>query len=608
MTPPPKIFISTVTKELRSARELAARTLHFLGFDAVYQDEFGSPTGMVSSMLDTKLKECAAVIQIVGHRYGWDVQSAQNPSQAMSYTHYEAHYAHSKDVPIWYLVISDDFRVDHENDEDIVKRTLQRAYRIKVQKTPFIYYLVNDSRDVELTVFRMLPYLDKLRDANQRVVRAAEDTELPSPPAASLSGKQLAEQMQAFVSNYLPGALAEARQAGTVAPGVPATHAKGEEALYQRLAAILGVSPAAAQKQIETLAAKMKDDLNKPPLERARAAYTSKDYPQAEAIALEAATQAKRINPPDVAGQVAALGVAGQAASEMGKYARARDHYLAAATLTDRKRDTTDWARIQLGLAYALEDLGDLARAERVLQDLFKVSEKVFGKTHAVTLEARNNLGLVYFDQGKYRQAETMHRGVLATRRRVLGKEHPDTLRSWNNLALVLSRQGKHKSAEREHRKILDIRVRQGGADSTDSLQTRFNLANTLSRQRRYREAADEHFKVLEVRRAHLPPDHRLTLNSHCAWAVQLFCIGKHEQAENEHRTVLSSRERVMSPNHPDCMESLFELARVLHALDKSAEALPLVHRAADGFKRILGPKHEETLAALKLLKQLVKV
>jgi hypothetical protein len=45
MSPRPAIFVSAVSRELRSARQLAANTLTFLVYDPEWQDIFGTGDG-----------------------------------------------------------------------------------------------------------------------------------------------------------------------------------------------------------------------------------------------------------------------------------------------------------------------------------------------------------------------------------------------------------------------------------------------------------------------------------------------------------------------------------------------------------------------------------
>ena len=45
MNPRPVIFVSAVSRELRSARQLVANTLTFLGYDPIWQDIFETSEG-----------------------------------------------------------------------------------------------------------------------------------------------------------------------------------------------------------------------------------------------------------------------------------------------------------------------------------------------------------------------------------------------------------------------------------------------------------------------------------------------------------------------------------------------------------------------------------
>ncbi len=51
MSPKRAIFISAVSKELRSARQLVANTLTFVGYEPIWQDIFGTETDDLREML-----------------------------------------------------------------------------------------------------------------------------------------------------------------------------------------------------------------------------------------------------------------------------------------------------------------------------------------------------------------------------------------------------------------------------------------------------------------------------------------------------------------------------------------------------------------------------
>ena len=69
MSPRPLIFISAVSQELRSARQLVANTLTFLGYDPIWQDIFETSEG--------DLRDAARRIGNAQARNGQDPESRQ---------------------------------------------------------------------------------------------------------------------------------------------------------------------------------------------------------------------------------------------------------------------------------------------------------------------------------------------------------------------------------------------------------------------------------------------------------------------------------------------------------------------------------------------------
>jgi hypothetical protein len=89
----PLIFISAVSRELRSGRQLAANTLTFLGYQPIWQDIFGTETGDLRGMLRQQIDQCKGVLQIVGNNYGAEPPEPDPQFGRVSYTQYEALYA-----------------------------------------------------------------------------------------------------------------------------------------------------------------------------------------------------------------------------------------------------------------------------------------------------------------------------------------------------------------------------------------------------------------------------------------------------------------------------------------------------------------------------------
>jgi len=108
--PRPTIFISAVSAELRSARQLVANTLTFLGYEPVWQDVFGTETGDLCAVLREKIDQCKGLVQLVGYCYGAEPPTSDPEFGRISYTQYQALYARNRGKKVWYLFIDESFQ------------------------------------------------------------------------------------------------------------------------------------------------------------------------------------------------------------------------------------------------------------------------------------------------------------------------------------------------------------------------------------------------------------------------------------------------------------------------------------------------------------------
>src|SRR5438132_14382844 len=109
MSPRPLIFVSAVSKELKSARQLVANTLIFLGYEPVWQEIFGTESGDLRGVLREKIDQCKGVVQLVGQCYGAEPSTPDEEFGRASYTQYEALYARKRGKKVWYLFIDENF-------------------------------------------------------------------------------------------------------------------------------------------------------------------------------------------------------------------------------------------------------------------------------------------------------------------------------------------------------------------------------------------------------------------------------------------------------------------------------------------------------------------
>ena len=607
----PLIFISAVSRELRSGRQLAANTLTFLGYQPIWQEIFGTETGDLRAMLRQQIDQCKGVLQIVGNCYGAEPPAPDPRFGRVSYTQYEALYARSKGKKVWYLFIDEKFPVDVCEGEPEELRQLQAAYRQRLQADAHLFHPLNSREALEASVLKLRDDLIRLRRGVKQWAAAVGILLVISVGlglwllySQRQTTQRVAETQNAVVTmtqemtklreGILKYPKVEAQVRETQTEQDPAAL---QEKVYETLGKELKVDPKVLAAKLPDVAISLKRAPDATTYEKANAAYVANDYLEAERLALQAVeeAQAANKNPADIAQSYV---LAAQAAHKRIQFKTAMEHLRAAEKLTDREQNPTQWAEVQHAIGDLLIDQGNYREAEEVLRTVTEAREKLLGPEHADLLRSRTRLAYAQYRQGKYNEAIAGFRAIVALEERLFGPMHPDTLVARNGLAIALDYGGKPWEAEAEHRRILEIREKVLGPEHPDTLRTRNNIALTLDRQGKHAEAASEYQQVIDLENKVLGPEHPDTLRSRSSLAYALDHQGKFAEAELNLRDVIRLEERVLGPEHPDTLVSRLRLDKVLMSQGKFAEAETDYTALIAVEEKVLGPEHPDTLSA----------
>ena len=97
--------------------------------------------------------------------------------------------------------------------------------------------------------------------------------------------------------------------------------------------------------------------------------------------------------------------------------------------------------------------------AERLFDKALEARKLKLGDDHPDTLESKNDLAVLYKEQGIYNKAEPLLLEALEGRRLKLGDTHPHTLESWNNLIELYEAWGKPEQANQWRAKLPQTEV-----------------------------------------------------------------------------------------------------------------------------------------------------
>jgi tetratricopeptide (TPR) repeat protein len=182
----PRLFLSAVSHELRTARKEVAATLNTLGFDTVSQDDFPTGHGELRNWLRQQIDSCAGLIQLVGSAYGAEPPDEDPVLGRVSYTQFEFLYASRQGKKTWVIVIGEDYPRDNpiENLDLPVetthpdpagyqaeRRKLQKNYKERLKQENHLLHTAEDAIELQNKIFRLRDELKELRQGEERRIR-----------------------------------------------------------------------------------------------------------------------------------------------------------------------------------------------------------------------------------------------------------------------------------------------------------------------------------------------------------------------------------------------------------------------------------------------------
>jgi tetratricopeptide (TPR) repeat protein len=655
----PRIFISAVTKELRSARQLVANTLVALGYEPVWQDIFDTRGDDIRAMLRNKIDSCSAVLQIVGDAYGVEPPTNDEKFGRVSYTQYEALYARSIDKKVYYLIASRDLARDAGpdmfdqplDDSDAARadsdqrRLLQRNYRTAVQSTGHIYYAIQSHPETELAVRRLKDELDKLRRGFRSwmvgvsaalvlialgigwlsgsmldLFRSVEEGQKKTEEQIIASGQKTKEELTSVIKSAVkeltnPSVLAERIRKEIQATSEVKIDALPDAQGRGRKIVEIEKERDLALGRVDDLIKLIQEGLKEgasPVFQRAA------DILQKEGID-EALTylESRRESTWDDARRHADQAKTAEARAESERELRNKSlqalvleadllesklQWEAALKMREQVAELApDWfeARSQLGLIQL--DLARFHDAEPNLRVALKLADTT--KNEAIAL---NNLSLLLQATNRLAEAEPLLRRTLTLFERSNGTEYPEVALLLNNLAQLLQTTNRLAEAEPLMRRALAIDEASYGSEHPHVAGDISNLAQLLQDTNRLAEAEPLMRRALAIKEQSYGSEHPHVAGDISNLAQLLQTTNRLAEAEPLMRRALAIKELSYGSEHPDVAKSLNNLAHLLVATNGLAEAEPLMRRALSINERSYGSDHPIVANSLNNLAQLL--
>jgi tetratricopeptide (TPR) repeat protein len=620
-----RVFISAVTRELGSVRKLVKKGLDDNDYHAIEQDNFPADYRTLIEKDRELIKNCDAVVHIVGHCYGEEPPQRPPDAPRRSYTQLEYDVALELGKPVYVFLIGDGFLADPHELEAPEHRELQRAHRDRLSSTGKDY---NPTTSIE--------QLDqKIRGLRFKVERLEEELQHVDEKVAA-TGKHLGRRLVlvailvvaalgavGFVilqQQAAQRALREARakqeieqraqqeeRANQERERIAAENSRQEaakvkeiqreiaERLLQRLLADKKITAEEARhRALEELPAVVKLPLAEieslinrkiappaagvapSPLDTARAALAKGDL---DAVFKEADKEKKQGRELAMLEGTAALAkFRGSPKPEWNTRALAAFQRAMALADSNSATEWEAWTDAAEAAAWVLHDLARYAEAEPLMRDCRRFRESKSGPNSPGVAVVLDSLALLLHDTNRMSEAESLFRRALAINEGSYGPEDPRVVANLINLARLLHSTNRMAEAEPLDRRVLAIDERSLSPENPE-------IGNDLS--------------TVAIDERSLSPENPAVGSHLSTVATLLQKTNRMAEAEPLFRRALAITERSYGPKHPDVAIGLNNLATLLHITNRMAEAEPLYRRALAITERSYGPDHPDVAIRL---------
>jgi serine/threonine-protein kinase len=260
---------------------------------------------------------------------------------------------------------------------------------------------------------------------------------------------------------------------------------------------------------------------------------------------------------------------------------------------------------VQAGLYQTLgtiyQQLGDLDRADSLINLALQRRRSLFGPDAADVAETLVSLGLLRDAQARYEDAERLIREGLAMIKRHRPATHPSIASATTALGQVLENRGAYDQAIPILEEAIRLDSISRAAPSVRSASLT-ELANTHFYAGHYAISDSINRQVLAMDRELYGPRHPHVADDLINLGAIQFQWGHYGEAERLDRQALEIERAWYGDNHPETASAMTILARALVVQDSSREAAQLLQHALAIQERIYGPVHPRVASALNEL------
>jgi len=257
-------------------------------------------------------------------------------------------------------------------------------------------------------------------------------------------------------------------------------------------------------------------------------------------------------------------------------------------------------------LGQVMTQRGEHQRAHEMQRRVLQIRRAVLEDDHPLIGQALNNMAVTSFHLGRADDAERTYTEALTLRERVFGESHPEVAETLSNLAILKERRGAFDEAEADLRRSIAI-VRESFGDENPAVQSPLNnLATLMYARGEFEDAAELMQEVLRIAEFNFDAAHPSVITTRNNLAVIFSRLDRLDEAEAMMREVLATRLETLPGDHPDVALSHGTLGQLLGRQGDVDGAERHLRRSLEIRRAVLGQAHPDALLASTALAELL--
>ncbi len=248
-----------------------------------------------------------------------------------------------------------------------------------------------------------------------------------------------------------------------------------------------------------------------------------------------------------------------------------------------------------LGSIY--QKLGNLDRADTLLEKAVDEHRKIFGADAPEVARSLVALGLLRIDQARLDQADSLIRRGLEETRQAYPPDHPAVVEAQTALGRLLEERGRYGEAITVLQDV--VKVLSPGGPTEQLSSSMAELANTEFYAGNLATSDSLNRALLAMNRKLYGERHPSIGDGLINLGAIQFQLGRYHKAEQLYRQALDIFEAYYGPEHPETASNLTMLGRALVYEGRYDEAVDDLHRALAIQERVFGSVHPSVASTL---------